>query len=321
MKPTFTMLIGLPASGKSTWAKEHMDEDSRWLSSDYIRDELFGKRDTSPEENVKVFGKLHVRTMKHLLKGRNVIYDATNINKKSRINYLKRLNSDLAGEKCYKKCIWFLTDYELCCVRNKEREEREVVPDYKLKSMYHKFQPPHISEGWDEIKIIVDAPLEKYNGADMFKEAKKFEQHNPHHTLTLGEHLFKTASYIEEKDGCIALKWAAILHDVGKMKTQTKGEDGVCHYYNHENVGAYDSLFYVLNALKQTGFKVETQHLGDDSFPNVNPLLNISNLIYYHMAPYNWEKNEKAKERAYKLLGDEMFKQIYLLHEADEYAH
>jgi poly(A) polymerase/tRNA nucleotidyltransferase (CCA-adding enzyme) len=34
------------------------------------------------------------------------------------------------------------------------------------------------------------------------------------------------------------LKLAALLHDVGKPKTQSEGDDGRIHFYNHELVGA-----------------------------------------------------------------------------------
>ena len=35
------MLVGLPASGKSKWAKENINEKTIWLSSDNLREELF----------------------------------------------------------------------------------------------------------------------------------------------------------------------------------------------------------------------------------------------------------------------------------------
>ena len=46
---------------------------------------------------------------------------------------------------------------------------------------------------------------------------------------------------------------AALLHDQGKIMTKSrinsKGEDdGNCHYYQHHCVGAYNSIFYTINA-------------------------------------------------------------------------
>ena len=48
----------------------------------------------------------------------------------------------------------------------------------------------------------------------------------------------------------------------------------------------------------------------------------VTNMIYYHMHPYlAWKQSEKAKERDKKLLGEKMFNDIMLLHEADLAAH
>lgn len=43
--PKFIMMVGLPGSGKSTWAKEYVktsENETVILSSDAVREELFG---------------------------------------------------------------------------------------------------------------------------------------------------------------------------------------------------------------------------------------------------------------------------------------
>ena len=40
------------------------------------------------------------------------------------------------------------------------------------------------------------------------------------------------------RDRAVLLKLAALLHDVGKPKTRSQGEDGRIHFYNHELTGA-----------------------------------------------------------------------------------
>ena len=61
MKPTMTMMVGLAASGKSTYAKKIVnDTDAIILSSDAIRWELFGD-ETDQEHNQQVFQELHKR--------------------------------------------------------------------------------------------------------------------------------------------------------------------------------------------------------------------------------------------------------------------
>jgi putative nucleotidyltransferase with HDIG domain len=40
------------------------------------------------------------------------------------------------------------------------------------------------------------------------------------------------------RDRALLLKLAALLHDVGKPRTRSQGEDGRVHFYDHEPVGA-----------------------------------------------------------------------------------
>lgn len=83
-RPYFVMMVGLPGSGKSTYAKELADEMRAIIcSSDAIREELCGD-ENSQDKNEDVFKILHSRIKECLRKGVNVIYDATNINSKRR---------------------------------------------------------------------------------------------------------------------------------------------------------------------------------------------------------------------------------------------
>ncbi len=103
---------------------------------------------------------------------------------------------------------------------------------------------------------------------------------------------------------------AALLHDQGKIMTKSrinsKGEDdGNCHYYQHHCVGAYNSVFYTVNA----GFEV-------------SDIIHISNLIYYHMHPYTtWNQSKSVERRNRIQIGELLYDEIMLLHEADAYAH
>lgn len=74
-----------------------------------------------------------------------------------------------------------------------------------------------------------------------------------------------------------------------------------CHYYNHEKVSAYESLFF--RSL-------------------VNPL-DYAIIIRWHMQPYFWEKdnNEKLQNKYRKLWGEELYQDVMILHAADKEAH
>lgn len=84
------MLVGLPASGKSTWAKEYSETHPDYIvhSSDKLREEMYGDN-YDDADNSKVFEELHRRILEDL-KMHSVIYDATNLVKKRRVHFFKR---------------------------------------------------------------------------------------------------------------------------------------------------------------------------------------------------------------------------------------
>ena len=306
MKPTFTMMIGLPGSGKSYFAEQL---NANVHSSDAIREEILGDVNDQ-NNNDKVFKELHKRIKNDLISGIDCVYDATNISAKYRIAFIR----ELKNIDCKKVCVIMATTYEDCKIRILNRER--VVPVEVLNRMYKNFVPPYYYEGWDEIKINYTNTCALYNYTltklfDPDTGIDNYNQNNSHHKLTLGAHCRKTAEYVHVHYPYDYLLYdAAIIHDEGKLFTASmlngKGEvDGNCHYYQHHCVGAYNSLFYYLNE----------EYCEED-------ILYISNLIYFHMHPYmQWKDNDKNRDKYRKLLGEDMYLDIVHLHEGDVYAH
>ena len=245
-----------------------------------------------------------------MIAGKDVIYDATNISKKLRIQFL----NELKNISCTPICLCMMTSYETCLENNEKRDRK--VPVEVIKRMLMNWQPPHYSEGFKEIKYIFsnldDEYKEKFTIGDFFKVANEFDQENSHHALTLGDHCTKAATYIQEHcPDNFPLLIATMLHDNGKLHTKTRTnargiEDGNCHYYQHHSVGAYNITFYLHYAKQFTE----------------EDITYISNLIFYHMHPYcQWKQSEKALNKDKRLLGDKLFNDIMLLHDADLYAH
>ena len=122
--------------------------------------------------------------------------------------------------------------------------------------------------------------------------AKTYPAHdNPYHKTDITTHMKLTANYAMKLDGSgfgkskdsIARYFAALYHDIGKYKTRTE-KDGITHYYNHANVGAYDMMCFLTKRIKrcETYYKI---------------FLLIVTLINYHMKPFDWEK--KCKNNNY----------------------
>ena len=85
------MMCGLVASGKSFVANQlALKENAVIHSSDELRIELFGDVN-EVDKNGEVFQELHKRIKDDLKKGKNVIYDATNLNHKKRKGFLEEL--------------------------------------------------------------------------------------------------------------------------------------------------------------------------------------------------------------------------------------
>lgn len=62
-----------------------------------------------------------------------------------------------------------------------------------------------------------------------------FQQNNPHHAWDVFTH---TAHVVEAAPKNLNVRWAALLHDVGKPQTYTQDEKGVGHFIGHAKLGA-----------------------------------------------------------------------------------
>lgn len=299
MKPIFFMMVGLPASGKSTYAKTITVNDApvNIHSSDLIRAELYGDENIQ-EDNDLVFKKLSERIKSDLINNQDTIYDATNIDWKRRKAFLESLNKI----QCYKVCVFIATSYQDCLRQNKKRER--VVPEYVIKNMYKNIWIPQRYEGWDNIAIIINSDYVDINTLFNGENGLNYiSQDNPNHTLTIGNHCLKADAELELLNDRLPLElyMAALLHDTGKRFTKgfknSKGEEtDIAHYYQHHLVSAYDSMFYTKNYTDEQKLK-------------------IANYIQWHMQPFFF--TEKSEQKFKKLWGEEFYNEIMLLHEAD----
>ena len=307
----FIMLVGLPASGKSTYAEKLKEQGYHIHASDAIREELTGDANAQ-DKNTDVFTTLHKRIKVDLGSGISCVYDATNMSMKRRKAFL----NEIEKYNCRKKCVLFVVPVEVCKERNENRERK--VPNEVFDKMIKQFNVPMKFEGWDEIEVVLDEEYD-YEGeyVKLLQNAEYFEQDNQHHRYSLMKHMTESAHYFIDHfkdiaadrfaDICIAL----YNHDIGKLITKTfinqKGETtNDAHYYGHDHAGAY--LFLC-------GFS-------KNLLENTDQILYIASLINWHMRPYlGWKESEKARERDKKLIGDEMYQDIMILNECDRAAH
>jgi tRNA nucleotidyltransferase (CCA-adding enzyme) len=118
-----------------------------------------------------------------------------------------------------------------------------------------------------------------------FKPCIDFDQKNPHHHLTLDEHMFWTVQHA--RNASLETKLAALLHDIGKPETQSFGTDGTAHYYLHELRGA-DLVRQILlrlrcsNELLETTVKLVKHHMRPPLDPSHKALRKFVNDLGQH---------------------------------------
>ena len=295
--PVFEMLVGVAGAGKSTYAKLRKEEFKSLgdlceiVSSDAIRGELWGD-ESDQREPEKVFEVMLTRTREYLSQGINVIYDACNFQEK----YRKEILRNIASINCNRICTVFIEQPEVCIARQKLRERK--VPEHVIWRQIRQFQVPHESEGWNSITY----KCHTYD-TDKFKEnldkLNSFDQKNPHHFHTLNEHMHLACIYADSNKYDSIVRYAAGIHDLGKIYTQTIDDNGIAHYYNHENVGAY---FYFL--------------LTGDTTPDG---CIIAWLINHHM---DFFKGKKYLDKLKKQINNEkLYEWLEQVHECDIQAH
>ena len=296
------MMIGLPGSGKSTYAEElSIKENATIHSSDRLREELFGNAN-EVDKNEELFKELHKRIKNDLTTGINVIYDATNISHKRRkgfIQELKKIN-------CEKVCYLMATPYKQCIELIHTRDRK--VPEHVIKKMYLNFYVPQYYEGWDEINIVWNFDISKFNLHSLFmgeNGLNYIEQETPYHTLTIGDHCIKCNNICAEiSNGNYKLTVAALFHDIGKNFVKEYNETkNHCTYYQHHLVSAYDTLFYLKGLLRYSDEEI----------------LKICNYIQWHMQPY-FLKTETSINKFKALVGEDFYNDLLILNEADRKA-
>lgn len=156
------ILIGVPASGKSSLAEQMLrtsnrsaDRDSNSLthgqtqliSPDRIRATLYGSAATQGNWT-EIWAQVQQEFTNAAKSQQSVIYDATNYRREYRKDVI-----DLAKEHGFKPItgIWLNVPLWICLSRNENRDRsvpEDVVVDMYRTLTYH---PPSLSEGFDRI--------------------------------------------------------------------------------------------------------------------------------------------------------------------------
>lgn len=296
------ILVGLPGSGKSTYARSIMDPEGQlqYCSSDKVREELYGDENIQGDPN-KVFRVLRNKVKNLLDRGYDVIYDATNVTRKNRRSIIQEVKKYC--DEIETHIIW--APVEQCISRDKDR--KRSVGENVIRKFLYRWQSPYYDEGFTKIKVVCNTNI-GFNAKD-YRDARiedmKIPHDNPHHRLSIWEHCLATDAYVKEHFVNVAVVEAAMIHDIGKpwVKGFESDEEGkmlpIAHYYQHHCVGGY--LAYGMYDLK--------------TYPSDEGIaILVSWLISNHMEPFFDSKYYRTLQPELKTIIDE-------LHEADIAAH
>ncbi|MEM9543242.1 MAG: AAA family ATPase [Cyanobacteria bacterium P01_E01_bin.42] len=167
-------LIGIPASGKSTFAQllARVIPNAAIASTDGIREKLYS--DESIQGNWHEVEAEAFREIREAVSaGKTIIYDATNSRRHYRLNWLHAL-ADLELDWL---AWWLDTPIKTCKQRNRDR--RRKVPVHVLESMSGALKqfPPIVAEGFAMVSKIKPDADEGWLKTKLAGVAKSQQQH------------------------------------------------------------------------------------------------------------------------------------------------
>ena len=122
-----------------------------------------------------------------------------------------------------------------------------------------------------------------------------YDQRNPHHTHDLYTHIAQVTAAVPPE---LPLRWAALLHDIGKPASCTVDEQGIAHYHGHAQVSA-TMADQILRRLKApTALREQV-------------VLLIDQHMTYPLPDKKWLRRRLSR------LGEDSLKQLLALQQAD----
>ena len=134
-----------------------------------------------------------------------------------------------------------------------------------------------------------------------FDAMMETEQNHPHHCYNVGEHSIQVVRNIENDP---ALRWAALLHDVGKISTKTTDADGTDHFKGH-NLAGVPVARDVLRRMKLDNVTIKR----------------VLKLVEWHDYGMSQDiKKSTLRKAIYRMGGAEWFSDVIKIRYADIYA-
>ena len=151
--PTLYMLVGVPASGKSIWAKTNRNNAVIASSDDFIEKQAEKMGATYSDvfdDYIKMANQHAFNSAKTAFENdQDVIWDQTNLTKNGRKQKLRMVPNH------YKKiAVFFPTPHQDLLKKRLSNRPGKNIPDYVMNSMIKTLEKPSKDEGFDDIIVI-----------------------------------------------------------------------------------------------------------------------------------------------------------------------
>jgi len=207
---TAKILVGLPGSGKTSWAREYVAQNPNTVivNNDTIRHEFMDREKIDKwshvvEDYVRSQRELMIRTARH--RGQNVIADNTHMNQKTRkqiVNFCESIGYTV-------EIVDFQhVSVEECVRRDAQRTGRAHVGEKVIRDMHRKFSP-RPAEGalpsWDGNVNLTKCIIVDLDGtmAEMVSRGP-YDEHLVY-TDAVREHVLRTVRALQIHEGCLLI--------------------------------------------------------------------------------------------------------------------
>ena len=167
IKPVAYMLVGVPGSGKSTWAEPFLTRDYKLVSSDEYIEKAAAALGVTYGDVFKVTIDAATKWMNKCVESYtkamfNLVWDQTNLTMKSR---RKKLDTLMAAGYDVVAVTFEIPDAELTARRTgRAAATGKTIAPSILESMGKTYQRPTRLEGFS--KVIIVTPTEEYEASE-----------------------------------------------------------------------------------------------------------------------------------------------------------
>lgn len=154
---TLWMLIGVSGSGKSTWVKQQgfdnlvMIASTDQLIEEYAASQGLTYSEVFSEYIFEATARMNLAIQEAVREGKDIVWDQTNLNPRSRRHKLKMLNGYT------KNAVVFKIPNEVVLAKRLANRPGKIIPENVIQSQIAALREPNVTEGFDSI-IFVDNP-------------------------------------------------------------------------------------------------------------------------------------------------------------------